>query len=171
MFKNNFDFLYKSSGLTQEDFGALFGATNRQVSNWRSGRTEPNIDTLIKISSACNVSIDWLVGVPGIPEDKFSYKEITQTLDILRKNALEFEKVEKDKYNDLVARFAKYDEQLNDLRELLNKRELLAIEKEAIDKEVNRRESLQKKEYIKNYKDKNISLNKLPPAHSNTMTK
>lgn len=61
-FKERFNILYEESKLTQEEFGAKFGASKAQVFNWRSGRGEPDIETLKLIAKTCGVSTLWLTG-------------------------------------------------------------------------------------------------------------
>lgn len=61
-FKERFNILYEESKQSQEEFGSKFGASKSQVFNWRSGRGEPDIDTLKLIAKTCDVSTLWLTG-------------------------------------------------------------------------------------------------------------
>lgn len=61
-FQDRFNVLFEESDLSQEDFGKLFGASKGQVFNWRSGRGEPDSETLKLIAAKCNVSVEWLIG-------------------------------------------------------------------------------------------------------------
>ena len=65
-FKDRFNQLYEDSNLSQEDFGQLFSASKSQVFNWRSGRGEPDTETIKIIARACNVSVEWLVGLSDL---------------------------------------------------------------------------------------------------------
>lgn len=47
--------------LNQEDFGSLLGITKATVSRYETGVAIPPLDTLTKISSVANVSLDWLL--------------------------------------------------------------------------------------------------------------
>ena len=46
----------------QEDVAKALGTTQRKVSYWENGSTEPDIDMLIQISDYFEVTIDELVG-------------------------------------------------------------------------------------------------------------
>ena len=54
--------LRKASGLSQEQFGELFGVTRQSVSKWESDTALPELSTLIKIADFFYVSIDELLG-------------------------------------------------------------------------------------------------------------
>lgn len=47
---------------SQAEFGALLNVDRTTVGSWELGRHEPDIETLLKISSIANVSVDWLTG-------------------------------------------------------------------------------------------------------------
>jgi transcriptional regulator with XRE-family HTH domain len=61
-FQERFNTLFDESKASQEEFGSRFDASKFQVFNWRSGRGEPDIETLKKIARTCNVSIEWITG-------------------------------------------------------------------------------------------------------------
>lgn len=65
-FREHFNSLFEESGLSQEDFGALIEASKFQVFNWRSGRGEPDIETLKLIANKFRVSVAWLLGETDI---------------------------------------------------------------------------------------------------------
>lgn len=50
------------AGLTQSDLATAIGSQLRSFLNWESGARAPDIDTLIRISDALNVSVEWLLG-------------------------------------------------------------------------------------------------------------
>lgn len=54
-----------AKGLTQTSFAALIGVKQKTVSNWESGRNEPNIPTLEYISNKWAISLDWLLTGEG----------------------------------------------------------------------------------------------------------
>lgn len=58
--------LYEESELSQEAFGKLFNASRSQIFHWRNGNSEPDTETLRKIATVCNTSVDWLVGKVNI---------------------------------------------------------------------------------------------------------
>ncbi len=54
------------AGLTQEEFGKLFGLVKSTVSLYESGKSTPNDDIKIQICKHFGVSIDYLLGIDGI---------------------------------------------------------------------------------------------------------
>ena len=54
--------LRKEFGLTQKELAAILGTTNSSVCDWECGRTEPNIQQLIKLSEVFSVDVDYVVG-------------------------------------------------------------------------------------------------------------
>lgn len=48
-------------GLTQRQFAKMLDVSQSTVASWESGRTEPNLDILLKISSVFDVSINDLI--------------------------------------------------------------------------------------------------------------
>lgn len=55
--------LRKEKGLTQIEFGNQLGVVKQTVSSWENGVSSPNNETLIKIASIFDVSIDELLGL------------------------------------------------------------------------------------------------------------
>lgn len=53
--------LSKKQGKSQLDLAKYLGYSKGAVNQWYSGLTEPNIETLIKISKFFNVSLDYLL--------------------------------------------------------------------------------------------------------------
>lgn len=51
----------KKHNLTQEEFGGLFYVTRQTVSNWENGKSYPDLQTLVDISSRFVVSLDVLL--------------------------------------------------------------------------------------------------------------
>ncbi len=49
-------------GLTQEELGKMLNKTKNNISQYETGKREPDIDTLIRLSDLFNVSINTLVG-------------------------------------------------------------------------------------------------------------
>lgn len=48
-------------GLTQNELGQKINATQKVISAWENGRSEPSIDYIISISKVCRVSLDALI--------------------------------------------------------------------------------------------------------------
>ncbi len=53
--------LRKSTGLSQDALGEKLCVTRQAVSNWETGRTQPDIDMLMQVAAAFNVSINEVV--------------------------------------------------------------------------------------------------------------
>lgn len=53
----------KKLNLTQSEFAALLGVTNKAVSKWENGKAKPTIDILRKISTLFNISIEELLSI------------------------------------------------------------------------------------------------------------
>lgn len=53
---------------TAKDFAESIGVSTGNVSDWKSRRSRPNIDTLPKIADYFDVSVDYLLGRTDKPE-------------------------------------------------------------------------------------------------------
>ena len=62
VFGENLKLLRKEKGYSQRKLGELIGFCNQTISFWESGCREPDLDTLVKISTFFGVSIDFLLG-------------------------------------------------------------------------------------------------------------
>ena len=49
--------------VSQEDFARKIGTKQTTLSNWERGFREPNFNGLALISTSCDVSSDWLLGL------------------------------------------------------------------------------------------------------------
>ena len=54
--------LRKKRGLTQAQFGKLWGASQNTVSNWENGNSEISNDLLVQFAKYFSVSVDYLLG-------------------------------------------------------------------------------------------------------------
>lgn len=55
--------LREDNDLTQEEMGKIVKATQKQISNWKTGRNEPPYDILIKYTNYFKVSADYILGL------------------------------------------------------------------------------------------------------------
>lgn len=147
MFKERFNTLYKQSHLSQSEFGKLFGANTNQVYNWRNGKGEPNISTLVSIAQAFKVSVDWLVGNPSTDEGKEKNDELHNRLNMLDKIVAFTQK-----------KLAKQEKDIQKFKEITKLFEIKVM----IDTEVEKRQEKQRRSYIKNHIGKPIQIKKLP---------
>ena len=53
--------LRKKSNFSQAELACLLGVTNKAVSKWETGNSKPGIDTIKKLASIFNVTIDSLL--------------------------------------------------------------------------------------------------------------
>lgn len=61
MFCDNLRNIRKENNLTQKEIAQKLNVVESCYANWEQGRTEPNIETLRKLSKILNVSIDELI--------------------------------------------------------------------------------------------------------------
>ncbi len=54
--------LRKSNGLSQKQLADIIGTTNSSICDWERGRTEPPLETVVKIADYFEVSCDYLLG-------------------------------------------------------------------------------------------------------------
>ncbi|KMO85626.1 DNA-binding protein [Megasphaera cerevisiae DSM 20462] len=59
-------FYRKKKGLTQTEFGALFGMSKQAVYSWETGLYSPDITVLLKMADYFQIPICILVGRPGM---------------------------------------------------------------------------------------------------------
>lgn len=60
-FKENLLLLRTKAKLTQKDLAQKVGVTVNNIGHWEKGRTEPNIETLLKICSIFDITIEELL--------------------------------------------------------------------------------------------------------------
>ena len=64
---NNLRFVRKSDPrkLTQQDIADWLGIERSTYGKYETGDSEPNFDTICRLSDFCNVSVEYLMGRPG----------------------------------------------------------------------------------------------------------
>ena len=67
-FAKNLKRFRKQKNLTQTELGKMLNYGSTAIANYESGRNEPSLDVLIKLSEILDVSTDDLLGVT--PKDK-----------------------------------------------------------------------------------------------------
>lgn len=60
-FNKNLLYFRKNANMTQETLAKKLGVSTNNIGHWEKGRTEPNIDMLLKICEVLNVTIDELI--------------------------------------------------------------------------------------------------------------
>ena len=64
------------SGLTQEELATAIGVSQKTVSSWEKGRTDPSIEETIKICKALNCPMETLTGVVMRSVGEISFDDI-----------------------------------------------------------------------------------------------
>ena len=88
--QNRIQYLRKKQNLSQFDLGEKIGLTNKAISQYETGRTEPDLNTLCKLADLFDVSIDYLVcrtddTVKTVKEHEAISEEDKRLLDIFHK--------------------------------------------------------------------------------------
>lgn len=65
MFANRLAALRKGSGISQARLADIIGVSQQTIAKWEKQKTEPDIDTIIKLSDLFSVSTDYLLGKDG----------------------------------------------------------------------------------------------------------
>lgn len=71
--------------LSQIDFAKLFNVSNTTVSQWESGKRQPDYTALIKIADYFNVSVDYLLGRTNQRAEKTEQKQninVDENIDV-----------------------------------------------------------------------------------------
>ena len=90
--------LRQESGLSQKALADALHISDKTYWSYESNRTEPNIETLIRMSKYFRVSIDFIVGNDNSPSiDKYRYS--AEQLAVLE----ELEKIDKEQCYKLLA--------------------------------------------------------------------
>ncbi len=84
----------KKLGLSQDDIAKKLGVHNTTYGNWELGKTEPTVDTLIKLADFYNVTVDELLGREA---DTINLKFLGETESYLIKKILKMNQLELDK--------------------------------------------------------------------------
>lgn len=75
----------KNAGLSQEQFGELFGVSRQSVSKWEANQSLPETTTIIKIAKTFDVSADYLLCISNDKDNTQKTFEII-TADRMRFN-------------------------------------------------------------------------------------
>ena len=73
---SNIKKLRLEKGMTGEEFGSVFNVTKATISNWESGKRDPDSDTVIKLAEYFNVTTDYLLGNSNIKNMKSKPKGV-----------------------------------------------------------------------------------------------
>ena len=62
LFAERLRILRKEKGIRQEQLAQSLGVTQRKISYWERGQTEPDLLSILKISEYFDVTCDYLLG-------------------------------------------------------------------------------------------------------------
>lgn len=77
--------LRKAKGATQDEVAAALDVSNKTISKWENGASEPDLDTLVKLSRYYNVTTDTLLGLKN--ESVSAHDVLLKELRTLKGNA------------------------------------------------------------------------------------
>lgn len=66
--------LRNERGLNQRELAELLGVSNGAIGMWETGKRQPDLDTIKKIASFFNVTVDYLIGNQQISIDYVNYQ-------------------------------------------------------------------------------------------------
>ncbi len=69
---NNIFLLMEEKGVQAKELSEMTGISPGNISDWKSGRSAPKADTLIKIADYLNCSVDYLLGRETNTENNLS---------------------------------------------------------------------------------------------------
>ena len=71
--------------LTQKELAKKLGNVQRNISNWESGNSEPDCETILKLADIFKVSIDELFGRNGTAQGAMPMTEDATLLMLIRR--------------------------------------------------------------------------------------
>lgn len=92
-------FLRNSYQMNQSTFASAINISQASLSDLEKGKTKPSVDTLINISNAFGISLDWLVKGDTLIDSTYAKSEVFKgILDLLPKQIL-------DNQNEILEKF------------------------------------------------------------------
>ena len=76
MFPQRLEELRREKKLTQEDVGEMLGFVDSTISQYETGKREPDYETLAKIANIFDVTTDYLLGNSNQRKEKYGDQEI-----------------------------------------------------------------------------------------------
>ncbi len=73
--------LMQARNITPKMMAELFGASSSLVSDWKSGRRNPTLEHVIKLSQIFNVSTDYIL--TGVDRDALKKESLIDAYDVL----------------------------------------------------------------------------------------
>ncbi len=82
----------RQKGFSQTELGERIGVSQQVITNYERGIREPNIETLLKIAGALDVSLETLIGEKPIKPDDQTSRALQKCFDQIKKLPVEKQK-------------------------------------------------------------------------------
>jgi transcriptional regulator with XRE-family HTH domain len=69
-FSERLSLCMKQNGLNGAELSSISGVTTATISRYLNGLRVPTVDNIIQLADALNVSVDYLLGLHDVPDDK-----------------------------------------------------------------------------------------------------
>lgn len=76
------DLVYER-GLTAKDFANKAGLAGGSITDWKTGRSKPSVESLQKIAKYANVSLEWLTGLSYFRNPRHRSSLISKTMSFI----------------------------------------------------------------------------------------
>ena len=82
-FKEQLTKLRKRNNITQSNLASLLNVKQYVISSWETGRSEPSIEQISKLSDIFNISIDYLLDKDIIfPENEQTFNNVLENIKL-----------------------------------------------------------------------------------------
>ena len=75
--KDKFFSILQSQKVTNKELSSAIGVSSGNISDWKSGKSKPNIDAITKIADYLDCSVDYLLGRTDVIEVNKAAKPIS----------------------------------------------------------------------------------------------
>jgi putative transcriptional regulator len=75
----------RQKGLSQVEFGDRIGVSQQVITNYERGIREPDLETMLKIAGALEVSIETLVGEKPVKQDEQTSRALQKRFEQIKK--------------------------------------------------------------------------------------
>lgn len=104
-FGNRLKTLRLSKDMTQEELGCLLGKTKNSISQYETGKREPDLETLMIISEYFNVTLDYLLGKTENPHHGDSDYEFGIMVGLKIKTLMNLKGISEKDFEDKFMRY------------------------------------------------------------------
>jgi len=75
----------KQKGLSQIELGECIGVSQQVITNYERGLREPNLETLLKIAGALDVTLETLIGEKPIKPDDLTSRALQKRFEQIKR--------------------------------------------------------------------------------------